>query len=601
MNISRNLAAVFILAAVVFISYSNIFKNEFAWDDFYFITDNIHIRELGNIPSFFTEPSTGDLYRPIRGIFYALAYKMWGLDAFGYHLNSILVHLAVTLLIYFITLKITEKSSLPFIAALFFAAHPVHTERITNMTGAFDAYGIIFLLLALFFYVLFSKNNTNNNKKYFAFSNIFYFLALFSSEEAVTFILLLILYEFSFNLDISLANIKLLLKRHAPFIAITLFYLLVRLIVVGKAGRADIYFNESFFGTLLTTIKIFFQYILILFFPAGLVTERYVKFEASIFSFALLISLAALSFLLFFFIRSYKKSKIAFFSIGWFFVTLMPFSNLLPQYTIMAERYLYLPSYGFCLLLAFLILSIENINFAKHGVIQEHSIKKYSKAAIIAIVLVLASSYVFLTIQRNSEWRDNFTLLSKTAERNPFGTRTYQALALHYREQEDYGKAFEHALKAVELSSKNYHAYENLGTISAYTKNYQQAIYYYKKALELNPNFYLALNNLGLIYSYAGDFNSSIFYLNTAIEAEPKLSKAYNDLGVIYGQMARFDDAIAQIKQAIEINPYEGSYYKNLAVIYAYLGNKKEAERMMQKSLALAGEENLRKRLRGND
>ncbi|MEK6949450.1 MAG: tetratricopeptide repeat protein [Nanoarchaeota archaeon] len=584
MKISRNSAAVFILAAVVFISYANIFKNEFAWDDFYFITDNIHIREFGSIPSFFTEPSTGDLYRPLRGIFYALTYKMWGLDAFGYHLSSLLAHLAVTLLVYFITLKITEKNSLSFIASLFFAAHPVHTERITNMTAAFDAYGIVFLLLAFFFYAIFSKNKL---KKYFVFSNVFYFLALFSSEEAITLIPILFLYEFSFNHNINLANIKLLLKRYAPFIAITLFYLLIRFMVVGKAGRAEIYFNESFFGALLTTVKIFFQYILILFFPAGLVTERYVKFEASIFSFAFLVSLAALLLLFFFFVKSYKKSKIIFFSIGWFFITLLPFSNILPQYTIMAERYLYLPSYGFCLLLAFLILSIEKINFAKFRVTQEYSIKKYSKFAIIIIVLLVASSYTLLTIQRNAEWRDNFTLLSKTAERNPFGTRTYQALALHYRNQGDYDKAFSHALKAVELSSKNHHAYENLGTISTYTKNYQQAIYYYNKSLEIAPDYYLALNNLGLVYIYIGDFNNSFYYLNKAIKVDPKLAKAYNDLGVVYAQSGDFDAGIMHIREAIEINPYEADYYRNLAVIYSYLGNNAESESLMEKSMEI--------------
>lgn len=596
MKLNKNLLAAFILTSVVFISYANIFKNEFAWDDFYFITDNIHIRELGNMSSFFTEPSTGDLYRPLRGIFYALTYKMWGLDVFGYHLNSILAHLAVTLLVYFITLKITEKNSLSFIAALFFAAHPVHTERVTNMTAGFDIYGIIFLLLAFFFYIIFSKNKS---RKYFIFSNVFYFLALFSSEEAITFILLLFLYEFSFNININWANIKLLLKRYAPFIAITFFYLLIRLMVVGKAGRAEIYFNESFFGTLLTTVKIFFQYMLILFFPAGLVTERYVKFEASIFSFAFLISLAVLLLLLlFFFIKSYKKSKIVFFSIGWFFITLLLFSNILPQYTIMAERYLYLPSYGFCLLLAFLILSIEKINFVKLGIVQEYSIKKYSKVAIIIIVLLLASSYVLLTIQRNSEWRDNLTLLSKTTERNPFGTRTYQALALHYRNQGDYDKAFDHALKAVELSSKNYHAYENLGTISAYTKNYQKAIYYYNKSLGINPDYYLALNNLGLVYSYIGDFNKSLYYLNKAIEADPKLAKAYNDLGVVYAQIGDFDTGIINIMEAIEINPYEASYYQNLAVIYSYLGDNAESERLMEKSSGIeAAQKDIKERL----
>ena len=354
MKFNKSALSITFLALAVFASYANTFGNEFAWDDIYFIVDNIHSRNLGEIPGFFAEPSPGDLYRPMRSVFYTLIYQIFGLNAFGYHLNSFLLHLAVTVVLYFITLKITEKTALSFAASLFFAVHPIHAERVTNMTAGFDIYGILFMMLAFLFYIMFSKNNL---KKYFIFSIVFYLLALFSSEEAITLIPLLILYELSFNNNINFCNIPSLLKKYTPYILITILYLIARFSVLQKIGREEIYFNESFLGTALTTVKIFAQYIWLLFFPIGLVTERYVKFESSPLSPGFLIPLAFLFLLIFFFAKSYKKSKIIFFSIGWFFITLLPFSNLFPQVTIMAERYLYLPSYGFCLFLAFLIFS----------------------------------------------------------------------------------------------------------------------------------------------------------------------------------------------------------------------------------------------------
>jgi len=69
------------------------------------------------------------------------------------------LHFFITILLFFITLKITEKAAFSFVAALFFAAHPIHTARVTNMTASFDIYGILFLLLSFLFYILFSKNN----------------------------------------------------------------------------------------------------------------------------------------------------------------------------------------------------------------------------------------------------------------------------------------------------------------------------------------------------------------------------------------------------------------------------------------------------------
>src|SRR3989338_2767414 len=129
MGLNKNLAIVVCLFIVVLISYANIFQNEFAWDDEFFIVENIHIRDIKNIPGFFIESSPGFLYRPLRTVFYTINYNIWGLDVFGYHLNSLLLHFFVTVLFFFITSEMTGKAGFSFVVALFFAAHPIHTER----------------------------------------------------------------------------------------------------------------------------------------------------------------------------------------------------------------------------------------------------------------------------------------------------------------------------------------------------------------------------------------------------------------------------------------------------------------------------------------
>ncbi len=561
MKINKKLSVVLVLLIIILINYVNIFTNDFAWDDSFFIVNNIHIKDIKNIPGFFAEPSPGNLYRPLRSVFYTINYQIWLLNVFGYHLNSLILHFFVTILIFLITLKITNKTGFSFITSLFFAAHPIHTARVTNMTGTFDIFGILFMLLALFFYILFSQKKKNN---FYILSIILYFLAIFSSEEAITLVLILFLYDLSFNYKIDLTNIKLLTKKYMPYIAITIFYLIIRFIVLGQVGRGEGYFHHGFFGTLLTTIKIFVNYIFLLIFPMNLVTEYYIKFETTILSIYFLTSLLVLSVILLFFIRSYKKSKIIFFSVGWFFITLLPFSNILPQVTIMADRYLYLPSFGFCLLLAFTISSIKKINF----------LKKYSKIIILVLIILITVGYTLLTIQRNAEWKDNFTLYSKDLEKNPFGTKLNEGLALEYKKNRDYDNAIRHGLVAVQLSKKNYKAYEILGTSYAQKKEYGKAILLYNKAIEINPNFYLAYDNLGLVYSYMNDFNNSISYLKKAIDINPKLSKAYNDIGTAYAQIGEFDKAIENINKAIERNPYEESYYQNLAIIQEFVENR---------------------------
>ena len=105
MKLSRNFWIVLALFLVVLLSYANAFRNEFAWDDEFFIVNNMHIQNFDEIPGFFAEPSTGDLYRPLRSVFYSIIYKIWQLNAFGYHLNGFLLHFFITAILFFITLS----------------------------------------------------------------------------------------------------------------------------------------------------------------------------------------------------------------------------------------------------------------------------------------------------------------------------------------------------------------------------------------------------------------------------------------------------------------------------------------------------------------
>jgi len=462
-----------------------------------------------------------------------------------------------------------------FISSLFFASHPLHTARVTNMTAAFDIYGILFMLLSFFFYIIFSQKN---KKKYYYLSIISYLLALFSSEEAITMILILFLYDISFNYKINRNTFKLLFKKYIPYIIISVFYLIVRFSVLQQVGRTGTYFKESFLITQLTTVKVFANYIFLLFLPVNITTHRNIEFVASVLDPYFLISLSFILLGIFFFIKSYQRSKIIFFSIGFFFITLLPFANIFPQVTIMADRYLYLPSYGFVLFLTIMILGLGRLNV----------LKKYSKIIIVILIIAILSSYTFLTIQRNTEFKNNLTLYSRTIEKNQGqGTMAHAALAEYYLKIGDYANAINYSLRAIELQPNNFYAYKNLGRISAELKNYSLAIYYYKKSLEIKPDLYQSYNNLGLIYSYIDDFDRSIFYLSKAIEMNPKISKAHQDIATIYAKIGKFDAAIEEINKAIEINPYEADYYYNLAVIYEFLEDDEKSKDLFLKALEI--------------
>src|SRR3989338_9220595 len=235
MNTKFNYIAISLIVIVSLISYINIFKNEFVWDDHVFILENADIRSFFNLPLFFTNDVEG-LYRHLRSFYYTFIYSIGGKNEFLYHLNSLFFHTIISILVFFIIYEISSRKGIALIASMIFADHPIHTERVTNITASFDMLGIFFMLLSLCLYIKFSKLG---NKKHFFFSLMFLMIAVFSSEEAVTLPLLIILYEFCFNRK-EFANKaaikKNIIKNYAPYFIIVLFYIAARIIVVGFRG-----------------------------------------------------------------------------------------------------------------------------------------------------------------------------------------------------------------------------------------------------------------------------------------------------------------------------------------------------------------------------
>src|SRR3989344_1936153 len=168
-----------IIILLTILAYSNIFQNNFMFDDKFFVIDWKINKNFNNIKELFLYDSVmpGVVgYRPVRGIFYILGYAIYGENPLGWHINSIIIHILCTVLVYFITKELIQNAkfkvqnfnsklksnkkiinhyslfSIPFITALLFGLHPIHTEAITFITASMDSIGFLFLLLSFYLY-----------------------------------------------------------------------------------------------------------------------------------------------------------------------------------------------------------------------------------------------------------------------------------------------------------------------------------------------------------------------------------------------------------------------------------------------------------------
>ena len=230
------------IAAVCLLVYGMNVTHSFVWDDGYNVVQNTEIRDLTNVPTFFTEAwgasaeSThsralnSNYWRPVALTSYAIDHALFGLNAWGFHLVNILWHTACSLLVLLLGWRLfpaVGRERVGVIAgALVFAVHPVHTEVVNVITYRTDMLAAFFTLLGLVLWVgvADSENQSKRRRTQFGWVPLVYFLGVGSKEMAFTLPLLVLCYE----LLVRRTSLRRLAVTLAPLGLVALGYLLIR-------------------------------------------------------------------------------------------------------------------------------------------------------------------------------------------------------------------------------------------------------------------------------------------------------------------------------------------------------------------------------------
>ena len=272
-------------------------------------------------------------------------------------------------------------------------------------------------------------------------------------------------------------------------------YLVSRLFLLEPILRPAAAGGGSLCVRLLTLPKVIIWYLRLLFLPFNLHMERRVALASSLFEPQVYLPLIVLVLIGILVLWMYKRSRLAFFSLAWFFLTLLPVSNVFPLNAMMAEHWLYLPSLGF-----FLFVSL--------GIARALETEK--KKLIVTLIVLILTFYSFLTVRRNRDWRDGLTLYQNTLKYSPGSGRVHNNLGNIYLRKGDYDRALQEYKSAVELKPDLAEGYFNLGEVYSRRKEYDRAVEQYKTAIELNPDLIGAYYGLGIAYRGKGELDKAI-------------------------------------------------------------------------------------------
>ena len=296
-------------------------------------------------------------------------------------------------------------------------------------------------------------------------------------------------------------------------------YLLVRYHALGSFAPLESYTDLSTYQFIINVFPLFREYLTSLLWPFNLnFWHTFHPISTLIEANGMISIVVTVIFIFLVALAAYKKKKIYFVGL------LLLIIPLLPAFYIKgisgkpyAERYLYLPSVGYVLLLAILL------SWAKD------KLPRAAKSVTIVFIAIVGL-YTVGTINRNKVWKDNFYFWSDTVKKSPDNAIAHNELALAYVTQGQLDRAIAELQTILRLMPDNANAHISLGNVYVAQGQLDRGIAEFQEALRLKPNSAIAHKNLARAYASQGQLDRAIAEFQTALRLKPDFNEAQQGL-----------------------------------------------------------------------
>ena len=550
-----HLSLLFLLS---FLLYAPTLRNEFVTDDKLQILKNPLVLEAKNLGQAFTgdvwafahkgkenAAQGSNYYRPLQVLVYSAEYHFFGPNPLPWHLVNLLLNSFVVCLVYLLVASLAAPN-LAFWASLFFALHPMHAEPVAWIAALPELQCALFLLLAMLFYH--RSKSASSPLPSLAFSTLFYLAALFTKEPAILFPAALLCYEFLYP-RLQPVPLPSVVKRLAPFLLSLAIYLAARISALGgfsphlRTDRATLSLAQLFFAI----PAVFARYVGKLFVPTHMnyfyafpLTTTFTAWAFAGFLLGLLLLVS-----IFYFRNSRPELS---FALCWFALTLAPALSLNSvAINFFTERYLYIPSVGFSVLAASLVLAI-------YAQSRESSVQR---AALGVFVTALFGFYIVQTERRVAIFHDDYSLLSETVLHSPNSYVVQGQLAAAYYDRGEIDHAIEHVLLAVQFNPDYILGHINAAWYFTGKGNYDAAIVQLMEAIRVNPGYLIPWINLAKVYALQHNWQLAAETYRHAATLDPAQSAYFLQLASLADSNAKSEATLASLHSVETSAPHD--------------------------------------------
>lgn len=523
------------------------------YDDDRYVSENPHVRQgltregvqWALSADLLADSPNADYWIPVTFLSHVLTVQLFGLNPAAHHLVNVGLHGLNTVLLFLLLRRMTGAQWPSAVVAALFAVHPLHVESVAWVTERKDVLSGLFFMLTLLAYARYVESPTAGRYLWIVGA---FFLGLLAKPMLITIPFLLLLVDYwplgRFSLQGgTLRAAWTLVWEKIPLVVLAVGSGLLAYLATQRVGETMVSFQLLPLPARLANAlisyagymgKLLWPHHLAVFYPYPL--AGYPVWQVS--GAALL--LAGLTVWA---IRQRCSQPFLLVGWGWYLGMLVPVIGLVQAGAqAMADRYTYLP------LIGLLIAVTWGAAGLTAGWRHRQLLLTIAAVGLIGVCGVLSR-------QELQHWRTSVELFEHALEVTEKNYIAYDNLGLALAEEGKFREAITYYRKALLIRPDIPAARVNIANALAHEGQYEEAMWYYSQELRVSPNDEILHNNLGMALGNAGKLDEAIDHFTEALRINPDLALAHNNLGLALARQGRYQDAIAHFSRALEIEP----------------------------------------------
>ncbi len=558
-----------LLACVTIAAYLPSLRGGFIWDDNTFLTQNRLIRAPDGLYRFWFTTQAAD-YFPATYSPLWLEWRLWGMNAAGYHAVNLGLHVITALLLWAVLTRLGIRGA--YLAAFVFAVHPVNVESVAWITQRKNLMALLFLLLSV---LAFARTGIADGARWrrppYVLSLALFALAMLSKGSAAM-LPIILAGLVAWRRPLRARDLALL----APFFAISAA-LVITDIWFQKHGSGEVFRNAGPLARLLGAGGVVWFYLSKSLLPLHLlfIYPQWDVRPADPLWWIPLLAAAGLTAVLWRLRRGAARPVL--FAWAYFCVALVPvlgFTDVqFMQYSLVADHYCQIALIG--------VVALVCAGWARWSA--SAAARWLPGPAAAALVAVLS----LLTWRQCGTYASAETIYRATLAGNPSCWLAENNLGNILYGEGRVAEAIGHYEAAIRLKPDLFEAQNDLGLALASTGRYREAIPHFEKAIRIHSDNGAVYYNAATALASLGRLPEALAYFGRSLELTPGFAPAHQDLGATLAQMGRLPEAIGQYREALRINPAYFEAHANLGFALAQLGLLADARAELEAALTI--------------